>query len=334
MFGWNKGKREREIAKAVEDALKRQRAELDENYAKERQELEAQHTAELEDATKKTRDDVEEEFNKSLTQRLEELVHDKVSELKTSNDEHIKANKDLESQLKRSQKQNARYTDVVDAAAKLKEDYELASQAINSELVPVIAQYWIKDSVIVTQVVSAMDKSKKSMLYLKEFFQTLYDVDKMVSKEGEVNLGLRLLDGIVKGCGDNFDIDVARAYSLYVFSELGKKPEGVRSGSFNVYYGQARAGKFGNGQKWYQQEQVHHDYVLNLTETERELISFRDEAYEGSWTAMLSVLKRSDDTKTRVLSLREDPELTIPLIKKLREYEQEHDVVLKHEKPY
>lgn len=71
------------------------------------------------------------------------------------------------------------------------------------------------------------------------------------------------------------------------------------------------------------------EFVKNMTSEERTLLVIRDELYGGQWDEMLKDLEARLQAKPYVFKLATRIEDDVARIRKLREFEQKHDLNLK-----
>lgn len=71
------------------------------------------------------------------------------------------------------------------------------------------------------------------------------------------------------------------------------------------------------------------EFAKNLTSEERTLLVIRDELYGGQWDEMLKDLEARREAKPYVFKLATRIEDDVVRIRKLREFEQKHNLNLK-----
>ncbi|MEM3154978.1 MAG: hypothetical protein QW165_05465 [Candidatus Woesearchaeota archaeon] len=282
---------------------------------------------------KKLADKIREKLEKDISETLEKLVGSEIKRLRETADLTAKQRDEAQAALASRnidlETLKSRFEALRNITEAQKYQIETESERLRVELFDYIEEYLRANPSKVLLVVRAM--RDRNLLYAKEFFRTCIGIDRTISDvpSAEVPYGLQMLEAYEEGCRSNYQIDIARAVTWYTHSELKGIQKDHRLSAFEHIIDTTKRGDFKKATEEYTRQQIHRDYVLTLTKTERDLIRIRDERFAGSWTSMLKTAEQTGKN-TREITLQEETSLTAPLIRKLMDYEQKNNVVLEY----
>ncbi len=278
---------------------------------------------------------IRDRMNIDIQSTIDRIVGNEVADLRGEL-ERLRAEKtrlegQLELQTGEKEKYSEKYKLTKALVGELNGKVEFAQERVVAEAFNFSRKYAERDPKLILDIVSKMADERKLLPYLRSFFNSHYGIDQTLMHPSDPP-GLQLIRTITASV-KKVDLERIRAYSTFIEGELKRAEDSATHKKlFDYFISEASRGKFDKALELYRKKRVHHDYVLNLTETERDLIRLRDQRYRGSWADMLKIAEGSE-RDTKLIRMKDDPAFSVNFIKKLAEYEVANNVKLSYPVP-